>query len=62
MDYKLQSTAYNALGSCNGAVVVIEPDSGRILAMVSKPDFDPNNIDGVWEYLKTEEGRKARYF
>lgn len=59
VDYKLQSTAYNALGNCNGAVVVIEPDSGRILAMVSKPDYDPNNIDYVWEYLKTEEGAES---
>lgn len=59
VDYKLQSAAYNALGNCNGAVVVIEPDSGRILVMVSKPDFDPNNIDGVWEYLKTEEGAES---
>ena len=59
VDYKLQSAAYNALGNCNGAVVVMEPDSGRILVMVSKPDFDPNNIDGVWDYLKTEEGAES---
>ncbi|MCM1398776.1 MAG: penicillin-binding protein 2 [Clostridium sp.] len=59
VNYKLQSAAYNALGGCNGAVVVMEPDSGRILVMVSKPDYDPNNIDGVWEYLKTEEGAES---
>ncbi len=59
VNYKLQSAAYNALGVCNGAVVVMEPDSGRILVMVSKPDYDPNNIDGVWEYLKTEEGSES---
>ncbi len=59
VNYKLQSVAYNALGGCNGAVVVMEPDSGRILVMVSKPDYDPNNIDGVWEYLKTEEGAES---
>lgn len=43
----LQTAAYNALGSNNGAVVILEPDTGKILAMVSKPDFDPNDIDNV---------------
>lgn len=45
----LQTAAYSALGSCDGAVVVMEPDTGKILAMVSKPDFDPNDIDNVIE-------------
>ena len=47
----LQQTAYYALGSYKGAVVVMEPDSGKILAMVSKPDFDPNTISTQWESL-----------
>lgn len=47
--YDLQKTSYDALGGANGAVVVMEPDTGKILAMVSKPDFDPNNIDEVWK-------------
>lgn len=59
VDYTLQKAAYDALGGCNGAVVVLEPDSGRILAMVSKPDYNPNNIDSIWEYLKTEEGQSS---
>ncbi|MCD7819017.1 MAG: penicillin-binding protein 2 [Lachnospiraceae bacterium] len=45
----LQQTAYNALGSYNGAVIVMEPDTGKILAMVSKPDFDPNDIENIWD-------------
>ena len=57
--YDLQSAAYNALGNCKGAVVVLEPDTGKILAMVSKPDYDPNNIDDVWAYLQTEEGQNS---
>ena len=40
----LQTTAYNALGDRRGAVVALEPSTGKILAMVSKPDFDPNTI------------------
>ena len=35
LDYKLQKTAYNALGSYKGAVVAMEPSTGKILAMVS---------------------------
>ena len=49
LDTRLQTAAYNALGEGRGAVVVMEPDTGKVLAMVSKPDFDPNNIDDVWQ-------------
>ncbi|MCD7746191.1 MAG: penicillin-binding protein 2 [Lachnospiraceae bacterium] len=45
----LQQTAYSALGSYDGAVIVMEPDTGKILAMVSKPDFDPNEIGTIWD-------------
>lgn len=55
LDYNLQTTAYNALGYANGAVIVMEPDTGKILAMVSKPDFDPNNIDAIWESVTSED-------
>ncbi|OYP02111.1 hypothetical protein CG709_10690 [Lachnotalea glycerini] len=51
LDSKLQETAYKALGSNNGAVVVMEADTGRILAMVSKPDYNPNDIDTIWDSL-----------
>jgi len=47
----LQQTAYSALGSYNGAVIAMEPDTGKILAMVSKPDFDPNAIEDIWEQV-----------
>lgn len=49
LDTRIQKAAYNALGNKKGAVVVMEPDTGKILAMVSKPDFDPNNIDNTWD-------------
>lgn len=54
LDYNLQSTAYNAMGYAKGAVVVMEPDTGKILAMVSKPDFDPNSIDVIWDSITDE--------
>lgn len=50
-DTKLQQEAYNALGMYNGAIIVMEPDTGRILAMVSKPDFDPNGISEIWDEI-----------
>ncbi|MCI8326504.1 MAG: penicillin-binding protein 2 [Lachnospiraceae bacterium] len=51
LDVGLQQAAYDALGSYEGAVVVMEPSTGRVLAMVSKPDFDPNEIATNWESI-----------
>ena len=41
IDNALQETASKALGNYKGAVVVMNPQTGEIYAMVSKPDFDP---------------------
>lgn len=54
LNYDLQKKAYDCLGNADGAVIVMEPDTGKILAMVSKPDFDPNDIDEVWEEANSE--------
>ncbi len=51
LDVDLQQIAYDSLGMYSGAVIVSEPSTGRILAMVSKPDFDPNEIDAIWDDL-----------
>lgn len=42
LDLELQKTAWDALGDAPGAVVAIDPANGDILAMVSKPGFNPN--------------------
>jgi len=42
MDADLQAAAEEALGDFRGAVVAIDPNTGGILAMISKPGFDPN--------------------
>ena len=55
----LQTTAYNALGDRRGAVVAMEPSTGKILAMVSKPTFDPNTISEDWEWLTTDRKQFA---
>ncbi|MGL6199897.1 MAG: peptidoglycan D,D-transpeptidase FtsI family protein [Lachnospiraceae bacterium] len=48
---RLQEAAYNALGDNKGAVVVMEPSTGKILAMVSKSDFNPNSVAENWDSL-----------
>lgn len=51
LDVGLQEIASQSLGIYKGAVIVSEPATGKILAMVSKPDFDPNEIDVIWDAL-----------
>lgn len=48
---ELQEEAYRALGVYDGAIIVTEPTTGKILAMVSKPDYDPNEINDIWNEL-----------
>jgi peptidoglycan glycosyltransferase len=44
LDPAAQQAAVDALGGQQGAVVAIEPSTGKILAMVSTPGFDPNAL------------------
>lgn len=44
VDPVIQQVAFDALGANTGAVVAIEPSTGRILAMVSKASYDPNAL------------------
>ena len=55
LNYELQLRAFDALGRYDGAVVVMEPQTGKILAMVSKPDFDPNYISEEWDEMVSED-------
>ncbi len=52
---ELQEVAYRLLGASDGAVIVMEPSTGKILAMVSKPDFDPNRIEEIWDEILEDE-------
>ena len=51
LNVELQQVASTALGIYQGAIIVTEPDTGRILAMVSKPDFNPEEISDIWDEL-----------
>ena len=51
LDFELQKTAYDALGNYDGAVIAMEPSTGKILAMVSKPDYNPNEIASHWKSI-----------
>lgn len=57
LDPYLTLAASDALGDRRGAVVVTNIKTGEILAIVSKPDFDPNSIDEMWdEYNSSDTG------
>ena len=53
-DEDLQKAAYDALGVYKGAVIAMEPKSGKILAMVSKPDYDPNTVSENWAAVSSD--------
>ena len=52
VDMEVQSKAGNLLGSAKGAVVVMEPSTGRILALQAYPDFNPNTVENQWETIR----------
>lgn len=64
LDPAVQQAAWDALGDQRGAVVALDPTTGAILAMVSKPSYDPNVLAGhdtravneAWQALQAAEG------
>lgn len=57
VDYNIQKVAYDALGDNRGAVVALNPKTGEIIAMVSKPSYDPNNLSQIWSQINTDKSR-----
>lgn len=60
IDLDLQKAAEDALGDRKGAIVAIDPNNGAVLAMVSRPAFDPNLFssqisDQQWQQLQSKE-------
>jgi penicillin-binding protein 2 len=57
LDLEIQKVAENALGDRIGAIVAMDPQNGAVLAMVSRPTFDPNLFSSPitssqWEELQ----------
>ncbi len=57
INHTLQQYAYDQLNGRQGAVVALEPSTGRILAMVSFPDFDPSaeSLEQNWNAIVEQE-------
>lgn len=55
LDVQLQQVADEQLSVYRGAVVVTEVSTGKVLAMVSHPDFDPNEISEIWDSLISDD-------
>ena len=51
LDKDLQNFCYEKLKDKNGAIIVMDSTTGKILAMVSSPSFNPNNISNDWNNL-----------
>ncbi|MFI5397117.1 MAG: penicillin-binding protein 2 [Candidatus Binatia bacterium] len=62
IDRGLQDAAWQAMGDHDGSVVALDPNTGEILALVSRPSFDPNVFArgihrGEWRALLTDKHR-----
>jgi penicillin-binding protein 2 len=60
LDLNVQQAAETALGSRKGAIVAIDPRNGAVLAMVSRPAFDPNLFSthitsDQWQQLQSQD-------
>ncbi|MER7787991.1 penicillin-binding protein 2 [Streptomyces sp. NPDC097640] len=62
IDPAAQKAAYEGLGSKTGAVVAIDPKTGKVLALASTPSYDPGTFAGssaadqkAWNALQKDE-------
>jgi penicillin-binding protein 2 len=60
IDLDLQKVAEDAIGNHKAAIVAMDPQTGEILAMASRPAFDPNSLSGrispaIWKQLQGQD-------
>lgn len=47
IDLRLQQRGHELLGSRNGAIAAIDPQTGAVLCLVSRPTYDPDKLEGI---------------
>ncbi|MFF0205044.1 peptidoglycan D,D-transpeptidase FtsI family protein [Streptomyces sp. NPDC005017] len=61
VDPGVQRAAYEALGDKKGAAVAVDPETGRILAVVSTPSYDPGALatgdTSAWQELQKDSDK-----
>ncbi|MBX7549009.1 penicillin-binding transpeptidase domain-containing protein [Streptomyces sp. NPDC004232] len=63
IDPAVQKAAYQALGDKKGAAVAIDPKTGKILAAVSTPSYDPSSLTdadtagAAWKQLNADKNK-----
>ncbi len=55
VDSRVQRAAEQALAGRRGAIVAIEPSTGKVLALASSPAYDPGTVDSAWDQLAAAE-------
>ncbi|MBN2301737.1 MAG: penicillin-binding protein 2, partial [Lentisphaerae bacterium] len=55
LDSRLQKTAEDVMEGTTGAVVILDPRNGDVLALASSPTFDPNTVRENWQVLISDE-------
>ncbi|NOT62577.1 MAG: hypothetical protein HOP19_20420 [Acidobacteria bacterium] len=60
IDYELQQTAFELLRGKRGAAVVINPQTGEVLALASAPSFDPDDVNNNATWAKVSSDAKNR--
>lgn len=61
LDYDIQTAAYDAMDGFKGAAVVLDTETGAVLAAVSRPTFNANNLEEDWVELNTDTDNRPLY-
>lgn len=55
LDSSLQELGYRILGGRRGAIVLLEPATGKVRVLVSSPSYDPNRVEEQWDELTNDQ-------